>query len=158
MLMYNLTVKPDEEKYRFAPTQTREEILREVDAWKTKSPDRWHIHLANICRNLPGGSRRTLAQNLRLYDTPIASRNDDREVHSSLYWGQTSGKFFTTIDTVLDTLHISIPSIQDLNRQIDLHYSETETAMVYVRELYNLILPAYIELRVMGYTHHELTG
>lgn len=96
--------------------------------------------------------------------------------HSKLFLSQTPREFFEEIDEVID----SIPevSLDEINGLQHMHYKikdicmyqnmpseemereqrKTDRSMEAIRALYEYALPVYVELRIRGYSHFDLTG
>ena len=115
-------------------------------------------------------------------DTPnhITHRHSSVEyaqLNSELYLSQTPRQFMQEIDRTIENLpNISLNKIKRLNTehykiaskihawQGMSHKEEQELteninkSMEFLKALYEYVLPVYIELRVKGYSHYDLTG
>lgn len=117
-------------------------------------------YLNNFYMNLPdntyehGGYYRDLAVEVRNMDkSQLEDGADlDEEVklgHSELFLNQKMRDFFDTVDKVLVEEGISIDEVKKLQKLGRKDFSK-------IKELYELVFPAYVRLRDMGYTHADL--
>lgn len=162
----------------------RQAILDEVEGWKTKHYEdlTWHVELNNFGAILPSAD----AQGGRLYarfveafkgmDTPfreIEGESGYAHLHSELFFGQTPREFYATVDKAINSSGVSRQEIDKLqheyyqimqiyNHQAANRGKESDAALnkgiELQQALYELALPVYVELRVMGYTQYDLTG
>lgn len=139
----------------------------------------FHTCLPNVdCSDRSGGSRRRMALDGGLIDIINGkSHRSAQEIllHSELYMGQTPREFFGEIDRTIACLPgISLARIIELQQRIeeykDINFSRpmtpAEEAQVYEKidrlmeartALFEYCLPVYIELRIKGYSHFDLT-
>jgi hypothetical protein len=86
---------------------------------------------------------------------------------SEIKWNQTYREFFQTVDDAATNLNVPIQQVRSLIRQEQadritilemLTQSHDFTNRIALKmQINELILPVYIELRSMGYTHNDLS-
>ena len=151
----------------------REKIIQEV-ARRTKEDG--YGFLNNFYSNLPneriqpgGGDRRNIAIKTGVMDMKYGDfLNEEGETKkkyaSDLRLSQTPREFYATIDKALLDTHVAMSTLLDLQATFHEmatagpHYSEKQmTKMIAIQnQISEMILQAYIELRVIGYTHNDL--
>ncbi len=115
-------------------------------------------YLNNFFLNLPdarckhGGYYQDLAvvlgcMDLNQIETGADPEEEKQRGASELYLNQKRRDFFTTIDQVLVESGIAIDEVQRLQK---------EGGKDKIKELHELVFPAYIRLREMGYSHRDL--
>lgn len=149
----------------------RRQVKREIADWQANPPkgSTWHQRLNNFhcyfpCERFKEGSYHAWlvslsdaldVQNGEFFRQESKNKNS---LNSSLYMSQTPREFLNSINTAISkNPNIDITNI---NRLIMLYYqtNDIQESMRYLRELYDYLLPVYIELRAMGYSHYDLTG
>ncbi len=158
--------------------QTEEEhrasMRAEMDHMREEKGEKWYWYLNNFwCRlgheGSPGGGyyrglskdRDTLGKTIR-EQIPLGHEAYEEEMryHSELRKDQTDAEFYGVIDREIKKLGISEERIKTLLDAIrgGGGGAPTRERDAAIRELYELLLPAYVELRVLGYSHQELTS
>lgn len=167
---------------------TREAVLSEIEGWKKNPHEgyTWHSFLNNFHCYLPsvdyadkGGSNiGYICQNSGLLDTKNYNfhQGGSARHHSKLFLNQTPREFLEEINRTIDNLpDISLAEIKRLqhmhykinNIHMSLNMSHKEEkrelekidkSMEIIKTLYEYALPVYVELRVKGYSHFDLTG
>ena len=163
-------------------------IVAETEDWKTNPDEgsTWHGKFNNYHCYLPsdyysdeGGRQMGLFVNRAGMLDKVNSETHSEENpyhHSELFMSQTPRELFAAIDqAVADQPDVSLDEINRLQRK---HYEipsirmyqnmppeeerleneKIDRSMDVLRELYEYTLPVYIDLRVMGYSHFDLTG
>jgi len=166
----------------------RQTVIEETEGWKLSLPegDTWHGKLNNYHCYLPsdyfadkgGRLMAVFANNAGWMDKLNNQTHSPKDCygHSELFLSQTPREFFNTIDQTiaslpdvsideinrLQRLHYEIPTIyMSQNMSPDEEKAEIEKiakSMEAIRSLYEYTLSVYIDLRVKGYSHFDLTG
>lgn len=120
-------------------------------------------YLNNFYMNLPGASEKSVLANYRafaeeqgnMYESWIESySNVSKEIemgNTLLFLNQKRRDFFETIDRALVEEGISIDEVKRLQA---LRIEDSNNG----KELCELVFPAYVRLRRMGYSHRDLIG
>ena len=119
--------------------QIREEIKARVDRLPADLPDRGEIYyFNNFHLKLPqSGQREILADYLE--DPRLACQN-----------GRTLGQFFADVDLALQKTGIDMTKLGALMQR----YREAGIR----KRIFEIVFPAYVRLREMGYTHKDLVA
>ncbi len=157
-------------------TNTRQSIAREIKDHRKQYSHRWYryffnnMHLNLPDNSLPGdGYYRGLTQgkyliwNSEVYN-PLLDHweTPNFEYHlrhgkqrspdmSERKWLQKPREFFATVDSVLRELQVDLTVLNDLQR------AKRENCVEGTRCLMRRLLPVYIRLREIGYSHLDLT-
>jgi len=170
------------------PGIIRKAVLSEIEEWKKNPPEgySWHSKLNNFHAYLPsddfvdyGRAIGYFAVISGLLDVKNCDSHtgDARDGHSELFLSQTPRQFFEEIDKTIDEIpEVSLEKIKSLQHEHyevskDIHLyqgmppeeevrqqKKIEEAMKFIRALCEYTLPVYVELRVKGYSHFDLTG
>ena len=130
-------------------------ITREMSRYSSKS-----AYLNNFYINLPddsykhGGYYRDLAAR-RIDKSPLEDGADLVEEmrlgYSELYLRQKAKDFFDAIDKALAEERISFDEVKRLQKLGKKDFDK-------IKELHELVFPAYVRLRGRGYSHKDLAG
>ncbi|MEK6963287.1 MAG: hypothetical protein AABX70_02580 [Nanoarchaeota archaeon] len=147
-------------------TQVEEEIreCREQhgENWRTTYFNNFHHYLPDDSFSLEGnlgiqpsyaGKRAQAIGRLdKTYEeTEQAAQRSKVRRYSTLKLKQTRREFLVTIDRVFHETGVSIDAIKALQRQ---RTSSCESLKQIEAQLYDLVFPAYLRLREMGYNHY----
>jgi hypothetical protein len=160
--------------------QRREEVLAEIETWKKEAPEgsHWIEKLSNFIHNLPNSGTKTgsmktdfLSSWGKSLDVPYSEFNknkDDQEAHSDLFLKQTPREFLASFHEALK--NIPQMSTSEIDRLIEIRQKSltspqkvpsekvSQKSRHALKYLYEYTLPLYVELRVMGYSHDDLTA
>jgi len=171
------------------PTTTREEILSEIEGWKSNPPEglSWHSKLNNFHYYLPSNDYaneggKLYGQSLKINGLLNIKNNEiendySKSFHSKLFLSQSFKEIFEEIDKTINSIpNISLKRIKSLQhkyREIaknirfcqDMPPKEekrqrknVDKSMKILKTLYEYTLPVYVELRIKGYNHYDITG
>lgn len=149
--------KEQEAFMQLSPAERKDVVMREIWVGWTRSPDL--SYFGNWDASLLGGKFREVCQG----QMHISLRQvlDGRDVgqHSPRFLEQTPGQFFQTIDLACKENGIFLFEIREAQAEIR-KYSGAPDNPHYRASLYrlqSLSMPVFEDLRVMGYTHADLT-
>ncbi|MCX6742373.1 MAG: hypothetical protein NTX24_04355 [Candidatus Pacearchaeota archaeon] len=127
-----------------------EEIKTEILKCKQEHGEGWGMcFFNNFDGYLPGGFMRYISQ-------PIRSQHRPHEKGSEIKRKQTLDEFFATIDKAIEKVNIAPEQIFVARTS---YHDSTYGVGVLDNEIFELIIPIYIELRKMGYNHYpDLTS
>ncbi len=100
----------------------------------------------NFIYNLPGSRLRVKLEELGV-ELNIRHQ-DDHQLHSELFRGQTRKQFYGTIDKAIQTTGLNLEEITQLCEEAE----RTSDAS----KLHKYIFPVFIRLRAMGYSRYDL--
>lgn len=153
----------------------RQSIMAEIQSWKDSGQAAgWHSKLNNFILILPtldfpdGNFHFCANEDL---DTPYCElvSKENSPIHSQLFMVRTPRQLLEAVDTAIAISGVSREKILDLRhkkfengqeerttKDIDRRNILREESIKLYNELYELALPVYLELRLMGYNHLDL--
>ncbi len=123
---------------------TRKSILDEIASGRASGS---LGYLNNFFSKLPGGFHRQIIPENELDICSRKRYHGERHNHSDLFLDQSPRVFYATIDSVVEQCGLDPVKIRTMQEEKNDR-----------RELNNYAQPAYVELRLLGYNHHDLTS
>lgn len=123
----------------------------------------WRLYLPNPAIQPGGGAQRQIAIGTGLWDITYREfcklvEEEPTYLYSDKFLDRVTRDFYADIDASLADRKISPDSIHRLQRRLARQLKGITGLIDAITELHECTLPAFIQLRAMGYSRYDLTG